>query len=109
MPRRRAKLLQNSPFPQPATALETQCELCGRAVQHTSRHHLVPREEGGRYGPTVALCQPCHSTVHLLLTNRELAHRYHTVESLRTAPELQKYLHWVRRSRVERIANRRKR
>ncbi len=83
------------------------CELCGRLVQHTSRHHLVPREEGGRHGPTAELCQPCHSTIHLLLDNKTLARRYHTLETLRAAPELQKYLHWIRRSRVERISNRR--
>ncbi|TGE25382.1 HNH endonuclease [Hymenobacter aquaticus] len=85
------------------------CELCLREVGSVSRHHLVPREEGGRYGPTVALCQPCHSTVHLMFSNRELARRYSTVEALQAAPELQKYLHWVRRSRVERISNRRRR
>ncbi|MCA8831159.1 HNH endonuclease [Hymenobacter pini] len=78
-------------------------------MQQTSRHHLVPREEGGRYGPTVELCQPCHSTVHLLLDNKMLAQRYNTVERLRAAEELQKYLYWVRRSRVERISNRRAR
>ncbi|SNC67019.1 hypothetical protein SAMN06265337_1808 [Hymenobacter gelipurpurascens] len=92
-----------------ANAAETVCELCERQVRHVSRHHLVPREEGGRHGPTVNLCQPCHSTVHLLLTNRELARRYATVEALRTAEEMQKYLHWIRRSRVEHISNRRKR
>ncbi|WP_246008859.1 HNH endonuclease [Hymenobacter metallilatus] len=85
------------------------CGLCERAVQQTSRHHLVPREEGGRHGPTVELCQPCHSTIHLLLSNRQLARQYNTVESLREAQELQTYLHWVRRSRVERISNRRAR
>ncbi|GAB3227057.1 HNH nuclease-like protein HlpB [Hymenobacter seoulensis] len=68
---------------------------------------MVPREEGGRFGPTVELCQPCHSTIHLLLSNRDLARRYNSVEALREAEELQKYLHWVRRSRVERISNRR--
>lgn len=83
------------------------CGLCERLVQHTSRHHLVPREEGGRHGPTVDLCQPCHSTVHLLLNNRVLARRYYSVELLRAAEELQTYLTWVRRSRVERIRNRR--
>lgn len=88
---------------------EPQCQLCERHVTQVSRHHLVPREEGGRHGPTIDLCQPCHSTVHLLLSNKELARRYHTVESLREAEELQKYLHWVRRSRVERISNRRRR
>lgn len=83
------------------------CALCEREVQRTSRHHLVPREEGGRHGPTADLCQPCHSTVHLLLDNKALARRYASIEQLRTAEELQKYLHWIRRSRVERISNRR--
>lgn len=103
---RRKKHEWTLPEPLPAKLC---CGLCEREVQHTSRHHLVPREEGGRYGPVVDLCQPCHSTVHLLLTNRELARRYNTVESLRRAEELQKYLYWVRRNRVERISNRRAR
>ncbi|WP_261989932.1 HNH endonuclease [Hymenobacter sp. BT190] len=109
MPRRHR---QNAPdflsVPRTAAA-ETRCGLCEREVQQTSRHHLVPREEGGRHGPVVELCQPCHSTVHLLLDNKELARRYNTIERLREAEELQKYLHWVRRSRVERISNRRAR
>ncbi|MET4107157.1 HNH endonuclease [Hymenobacter sp. UYP22] len=96
----------DTPSPSPVVG---QCGLCERQVQQTSRHHLVPREEGGRYGPVVELCQPCHSTVHLLLDNKELARHYNTIERLREAEELQKYLHWVRRSRVERISNRRAR
>ncbi|MDF7810440.1 HNH endonuclease [Hymenobacter sp. YC55] len=83
------------------------CALCEREVQQLSRHHLIPREEGGRHGPTADLCQPCHSSVHLLLDNKELARQYHTIEALRGAEKLQKYLHWIRRSRVERISNRR--
>jgi PP-loop superfamily ATP-utilizing enzyme len=86
---------------------ETRCGLCERAVQHTSRHHLVPREEGGRYGDTVDLCQPCHSSVHRFLTNRALARHYHTVEALRAADELQGYLSWIRKTKVEKIRNRR--
>ena len=86
---------------------DTCCGLCERPVQHTSRHHLVPREEGGRYGETVDLCQPCHSSVHRFLTNRALAQRYYTVAALRAAEELQGYLGWIRKSRVEKIRNRR--
>jgi 5-methylcytosine-specific restriction protein A len=86
---------------------DLRCGLCERAVQHTSRHHLVPREEGGRYGETVDLCQPCHSSVHRFLTNRALAQQYHTVEALRAAEELQGYLGWIRKNKVEKIRNRR--
>jgi 5-methylcytosine-specific restriction protein A len=88
-------------------SLETRCGLCERTVEQTSRHHLVPREEGGRHGATVDLCQPCHSSVHRFLTNRALARQYHTVEALRAAEELQGYLSWIRKSKVEKIRNRR--
>ena len=84
-----------------------QCGLCERAVALTSRHHLVPRQEGGRHGDTVDLCQPCHSSVHRFLTNRELAHRYSTIEALRAAEELRGYLSWIRKNKVEKIRNRR--
>jgi len=85
---------------------EQMCELCGREVQSLSRHHLVPRQEGGRYGATAALCQPCHSTLHLTFSNRELAASYNTIAALQQAAPLQKYLKWVRNKRVEKIANR---
>lgn len=85
------------------------CALCGREVQSLSRHHLVPREEGGRYGAIADLCQPCHSTIHLHLSNRELALLYNTVEALRQAEPLQRYLKWVRSKRLERLSNHRSR
>ncbi|MFD1872107.1 HNH endonuclease [Hymenobacter bucti] len=88
-------------------AADTRCGLCEREVAQTSRHHLVPREEGGRHGEVVDLCQPCHSSVHRFLTNRELARQYATVEALRAADELQGYLGWIRKNRVEKISNRR--
>ncbi|TDN37211.1 HNH endonuclease [Hymenobacter sp. UV11] len=81
--------------------------MCQRAVQHTTRHHLVPREEGGRYGAIVELCQPCHSSVHRFLSNRELARQYPTVEALRAAEALQGYLGWISKNKVEKIRNRR--
>ncbi len=83
------------------------CELCQRVVQSLSRHHLVPREEGGRYGATAELCQPCHSTIHLHISNQELAQQYNTIEALQKAEPLQKYLKWVKNKRVTRISNRR--
>ncbi|MBR7718975.1 restriction endonuclease [Hymenobacter properus] len=106
MARRRARLGPGPPAASMARA-QPQCGLCERTVQATSRHHLVPREEGGRYGPTVDLCQPCHSSVHRFLTNRELARQYPTVEALRAAEGLQTYLSWIRKQRVECITNRR--
>ena len=106
---RRPKSGSAPAWPEPVTPPGTYCGLCERPVQHTTRHHLVPREEGGRYGPVVDLCQPCHSSVHRFLSNRALARQYNTVEALREAEELRTYLSWIRRQRVERISNRRAR
>ncbi|MGY3090387.1 5-methylcytosine-specific restriction protein A [Hymenobacter sp. UYAg731] len=106
MPRPRARSV---PWPShnPVPASVPRCGLCEREVQATSRHHLVPREQGGNHGPTVDLCQPCHSSVHRFLSNRALARHYSSVEALRDAEELQTYLRWIRKQRVERISNRR--
>jgi 5-methylcytosine-specific restriction protein A len=106
MPRRCSRPGQWPPH-NPEAAAGPRCGLCEREVQATSRHHLVPREEGGKYGPTVDLCQPCHSSVHRFLSNRALARQYASVEALREAEELQTYLRWIRKQRVERISNRR--
>ena len=106
MGRQRSKAVQWPPNPLPPPA-GPRCGLCEREVQATSRHHLVPREEGGKYGSTVELCQPCHSSVHRFLSNRDLARQYASVETLRAAEELQTYLRWIRKQRVERISNRR--
>src|SRR5690349_2248756 len=47
------------------------CALCEREVSRVSRHHLVPKSEGGTF--TVDLCAACHKTLHSFFTNRTLA------------------------------------
>lgn len=71
------------------------CELCGRPVARVTDHHLTPRSEGGR--ETARLCSPCHRQVHALYTNRTLAGRYDTLAKLRAAPEMRRYLAWIRK------------
>jgi hypothetical protein len=85
------------------------CALCERQVKSVSRHHLLPKSKGGKHTETVPLCQPCHSTIHRTFTNKELAENYTTVEALREAENLQKYLNWIKDRPIERISNRRKR
>lgn len=41
------------------------------------------------------LCRPCHSQVHAVFTNRDLALDYNTLEKLKTVPEIQKFATWV--------------
>jgi 5-methylcytosine-specific restriction endonuclease McrA len=81
------------------------CALCERQVSYVTLHHLIPKEEGGRYGKRIPLCQPCHVTLHSLFTNKELKKEFHSVESLRKAERLQNYLAWIRTKKIERISN----
>ena len=88
-------------------AEEPECALCQRQVSFVTRHHLIPKEEGGKYSETVPLCQPCHSTIHRHLTNQELALNYNTIQALQQAEPLQKYLKWVKTKNLDRIVNHR--
>jgi hypothetical protein len=83
------------------------CELCNRTVNEVTKHHLLPKQEGGKHTETVALCQPCHSTIHFTFSNQELARHFRTVEALKQAEPLQKYLNWIRTKNIARIRNRR--
>ena len=45
---------------------------------------------------TVALCGPCHGTVHRSLSNSDLQRGYDSVETLRSHPEVRKFTEWVK-------------
>ena len=90
------------------------CALCGRPFdrRQLTRHHCLPREEGGVRDDIVLICSQCHGMVHATYTNSTLAKLYPTIEQLRQAPELAKFLRWVRRqppSRRKRNDQRRRR
>ena len=75
------------------------CSLCGRAFVRNglTKHHCLPREEGGTHDDVELLCRQCHGMVHATYTNETLARLYPTLKELRQAPELQKYIGWVRK------------
>lgn len=73
------------------------CELCKRQPIDLTIHHLIPKEEGGRFSDTAQICIPCHKQVHFLYTNTELAALYSTVDSLKHAPEMKKFISWLRK------------
>ncbi|WP_281358004.1 HNH endonuclease [Litoribacterium kuwaitense] len=88
--------------------------MCGRRGVETTVHHLIPREKGGTHLETSDVCRPCHRQIHALFTNAELAHSYHTIESLRCHPDIEAYIKWIRKQPPTtlprtRTANRRKR
>ncbi len=79
------------------------CELCEREVARTSRHHLLPKQKGGKHTITADLCQPCHGTIHRTFTNTELARHFTTLEALRNAEKMFVYLQWIRKRKVEKL------
>lgn len=72
------------------------CPLCGRAIPAAQRdaHHLVPKSKGGR--ETLFLHRICHRQVHAVLSETELARRYHTAEALLSHPEVARFVAWVK-------------
>ncbi len=47
------------------------------------------------------LCRACHKFVHSVLSEKELAAEYSTLERLRTHPEIQKFIQWVSNKRPD--------
>ena len=74
------------------------CELCKReGVPKVTEHHLIPREEGGKDGEVAWLCESCHKQIHALYTNKELAIRLNTLNSLENDINISKYLKYIRK------------
>lgn len=71
------------------------CELCNRSVSIITKHHLIPLQKGGKKFETLSLCPTCHTQIHALFTNRELATHYHTLESLKGDTKIIKFLRFL--------------
>lgn len=88
-------------------AEEIICQLCNRRVSFVTKHHLLPKQEGGKHSETVNLCQPCHSTIHLTFSNQDLAKEFKSISALQQAEPLRKYLKWIKNKNLDKIRNRR--
>ncbi|KAF2031829.1 hypothetical protein EK21DRAFT_62242 [Setomelanomma holmii] len=80
-----------APPPMWSTTRTTECELCQRDWVPLTYHHLIPRSTHDRVlkrgwhaeeklNSVAWLCRACHSFVHRLANNEELAKSYYTVE-----------------------------
>ncbi len=74
------------------------CELCKRNVSFVTKHHLIPLEKGGKKLDTdiIQLCQTCHSAIHALFTNRELASRFNSLDRIKNDLKIKKYLKFIK-------------
>lgn len=77
--------------------MEGKCELCEREGVLLTRHHLIPREEGGQDLDVVSLCEPCHKQIHNFYTNTELAVFLNTIPRLRDDEKIKKYLIFIKK------------
>ena len=74
------------------------CLICRRELgdpKLTSKHHLLPRSQGGRNTETILIHNICHQKIHSVFTEKELKRQYHTVEKLVAHPEMAKFIKWV--------------
>ena len=55
-----------------------------------------------RFANRVPLCRPCHKQIHATFANAELARLYNDLDSLRSAPQLQPFLKWIRKQKADR-------
>jgi DNA-directed RNA polymerase subunit RPC12/RpoP len=84
-------------MPNPDDSPLYRCALCERQVRQVSKHHIVPKSEGGR--DTVDLCAACHKTLHSFFTNETLSAHLNTLEALRQDPDIARYLRCLRTQR----------
>ncbi|MDO5293767.1 MAG: HNH endonuclease [bacterium] len=75
--------------------MEGTCELCHRQNTILTKHHLLPREEGGKEEHIALICEDCHKHIHALYTNKELAIRLNTIDALLQDEKIKKYLKFI--------------
>ena len=73
------------------------CPLCNRPIppQFESKHHLVPKLRGGKKGAVAVLCKSCHSKIHSILSETELARHFNSVDRLLKHPEIASFTRWL--------------
>ena len=95
-------LLMSDPRP-------TNCNLCQRQIELTF-HHLVPRKVHRRtffrkhfsrqeLSTGIYICRKCHSGIHKLFNEMQLAKDLNTLEKLRENPEIARHVSWVTRQK----------
>ena len=77
--------------------MKEECGLCDREGTQLTKHHLLPKEEGGTVDNIVLLCESCHRQIHALYTNKELAIRLNTLKKLKEDSKIKKYIKFIKK------------
>ena len=83
------------------------CDLHQGEGYEMSKHHLIPQTrhknkrvkrdlEQEERNMKIRVCQPCHSKIHSVLTEKELEREWNTLEKIQSHPEIAKFIVWVR-------------
>ncbi|PYI04878.1 hypothetical protein BO78DRAFT_462301 [Aspergillus sclerotiicarbonarius CBS 121057] len=94
------------PPPVWATTRTSACEICERDWIPLSYHHLIPKSvhakvlkkgwhEEWRLDSVAWLCRACHSFVHRMASNEELAREWFTVERIWEREDVRDWAGWV--------------
>lgn len=82
------------------------CEVCDREHLPLTYHHLIPRQMHAKavkrgwhseweLAKVAWLCRACHSFVHKIASNEELAREFYSVELLMEREDVVKWAAWV--------------
>lgn len=72
------------------------CPMCERVIPDDQKddHYLVPKSKGGKI--TVCLHRVCHSQIHAIFTDAQLAKKLFTITAILEDPAMQKFVTWVK-------------
>ena len=78
------------------------CPLCDREMvdgPSTDLHHLIPKSKKGK--ETVLIHLICHRKIHSILTEKEIATKYNTIDKLRSHPDIITFVEWIKNKNPE--------
>lgn len=88
------------------TTRSSACEICERDWIPLTYHHLIPKQmhakaikrgwhEEWQLNSVAWLCRACHSCVHGIASNEELARDWYSIERLMSREDIQAFARWV--------------
>ena len=88
------------------TTRTSACEICDRDWIPLSYHHLIPKaihskalkrgwHEQHMLNKVAWLCRPCHTFVHRMASNEELAKQWHEVDRILEREDVQRWRSWI--------------
>ncbi len=77
--------------------MEEHCELCLRTGVTLTKHHALPKEEGGGVADIVNICSDCHRQIHALYSNKELAIRLNSIQALQEDEQLKRFVKFIQK------------